>query len=427
MHVFYRQEKKIAAPLALLFLIIILTGLSITIKKIKSTIIQAQKTKSFTVTISNLTNHSASIIWQGFTKETGWAIYGKNKNSLINISFDDRNELDQKNKYLNHHATLKNLEENTNYFFQIVSDKQIVNTGDNTPFFLKTTPKFDLKQNLPPAFGKIINKNGLPVKDGLVILTIDGAYPLSALTKASGEWLIPLYYLIDQKTGQSLSDTGETAVVLTITNDEGQKAQAHTTLKNISFLSKTMTIGQKLEFKEEKTNVLSSSTETMNPPNQIIDIIFPKENAVIPGRRPFFKGIASPQTTINLTIKSINNKPIETFDVATDKDGVWNFSMPYDLTPESYILQVKTLDENGNANIISRQFALAKSGEAILGEATPSATLSQAPSPTMQPTPTIIVKTTSIPTPPVTGVNDLSLPLLGAGFMIIGIGFILIF
>lgn len=421
MSVFYREEKKIAVPLALFFLLIFLTGLSFTIKHIKTTATQAQKTTTGAVDITNLTNHAVSIAWKTAEKEIGWVVYGESKNGLNETGFDDRDTNKRKNSYRNHQVTLKNLKEQRNYFFKIVSDKRVITSGNNSPFTFRTTISFKPQHKLQPAFGKVVNKNGTPVAYGLVMLKIDGAHPLSTLTKTTGEWLIPLYYLVDRTTGQPFFANEKTPALIELTNDEGETARVTTTISTLSPLPKTIIIGQQIELQEDTTRVLAESTNLVSNVVRPIDIIFPKANSVIPGRRPLIKGVAQPSQKLTLTLKSASRQP-QVFEIAADSEGIWTLTIPYDLPEENHVLTVKTPDRNGQLRTVKRAFAIAKSGQSVLGQATPEATVTQLPSPTTSPAEAL----PATPPPPVTGVNDLSLSLFGAGLLIVGLGFLLI-
>lgn len=416
----YRQEKKIATPLALLLLVAVLITTAVSIQKIKTAATRAQTNAIAGAEVTNITENSASIVWRTTQKTIGWVTYGEDKNNLENVGLDDRDASTQKHSSTLHHVTIKNLKANTTYFFTI--------TNNTALLFFKTAPTAAVQNSIKPAFGKALHKNGTPLAEGLVILKIDNAVSLSSLTARTGEWLIPLYYLHNKTTNKPLRATAETPVIIEVYNDLQEQASAVTTISHISPLPQTIVIGQKYEFKEEKINVLagkndnSDSSRTTNT----IDIIFPKELAIIPGRRPLIKGTAPPLTDVTITIRTTSAKPlISTATVTSNADGIWSFIPTVQLAEEAHTVTATSIDATGRTLTQTRVFSIAKSGESILGEATPAATITAvptSPAPSAVPQPTSAP--TAIPTPPVTGISDIAVPLIGTGLLLLGAGFL---
>jgi hypothetical protein len=83
----------------------------------------------------------------------------------------------------------------------VANNKMVSDTGDQ-PFTLKTPFRLTADTNSRPAYGKIIKQNGTPLENVGVLLKINKAYPLFTFTKLSGEWLIPLQYIVDTETNQ---------------------------------------------------------------------------------------------------------------------------------------------------------------------------------------------------------------------------------
>lgn len=424
----YHQEKKIATPIALAILIILLIAIAVSIQKIKTTATRAQTSTIAGIEITNITANSASIVWHTPQKTTGWVVWDENKENLSERAFDDRDGVKQTSSYTLHYVTIKNLAENTTYFFNILSNNQKKTAPDHAPFFFKTSARYTIQNSIKPAFGKVINTNGEPVANGLVLLKIDGAVPLSTLTKTTGEWLIPLYYLYNSKTGQTLIPTPETPLSIEIYNDLNQFASVTTTVAHVSPVPQTTVIGQKYRFQEETTNVLGNTNinPSSNTPPTIIAIIFPKEAAIIPGRRPLIKGTAPPGTVITLTIRPRLKKTIlQSASVKSDSDGIWTFIPSFNLPEENHTVTITATDITGQLVSKTRSFTIAQSGSAVLGEATPEASLTPTSlpsvlSPTLQPT----AAKTPTPSAPVTGIADFSLPLIGTGLLILGAGFL---
>lgn len=422
MPVFYRTEKKIASPLALILLVVILISTAFAIQTMKTLRTKADTTFFNEIEVTNITDSNATIIWKTNMKTKGWIQYGTNKNTLTSFAFDDRDTANHRSTYIHHHATLKHLNKNSNYYFNITSTQDINTSTNHTPFSFKTSAGLSLRKGIKPAFGKSINTNGSPLVDAIALLKVNGAITLSTLTKTTGEWLIPLFSLLDKKTYQSLDFTDTTPVTIEIRNEDDEKAVFTTTIGQVSPVSETIVMGQNKEFIEEKTNVLADFTALSPPKKTAIDIIFPKNNAIIPGKRPLIKGTALPLSEVIMTVHSPTSQ--HTYTLKTTQDGIWSFTLPYSLPEETHTLTITTHDANNATVTKTRIFTIAKSGESVLGEATPEATITQISlSPTTQPT-TI---PTHGPSPPVTGDIPLSIPLIGSGLLILGLGFVMLF
>lgn len=454
---FYRQEKKIATPIAFLFLLIVffityfaMKKLPIFFKKLPAVSIKAKDNTVEKIEITNLANNSVSIFWKTQQKETGWVIYGENKDILDMTSSDSRDSTSEKKYYLIHYAVLKDLKENKTYFFKIITNKGVFSSFNNAPFEFTTSSEFNRTTDLKPAFGKVINKNGKPVSGGVVILRISGVYSLSALTSDAGEWLIPLYFLKTYDAKNFLLPSPDTLTTIESINNEGEMSLVTTTLKNISPLPQTIVIGINFQFKEEKTNVLSTSTaENSADLDKIndVDIIFPKENAVIAGKKPIFKGTARPFEKIKVVISQKLNKNTRQFEIYANDKGIWNLTVPYSFNPGDYNIFIETKDKKNKTVKVNHNFAILKSGESVLGEATPEATItlsapSVAPSATLPPIPSptlgvIISPTITSPketetstpvlseVPPQTGINFIPFSIMGVVLIMAGLGFLI--
>lgn len=415
------NRKKIPTPLALLFLLMIVLSVSFLARRVNRVAIQARKLPVELLKVTNITYNSATIFWRSQKKEVGWIIYGEEKNNLNQTRFDDRDLEKQKNNYFNHYMTLDFLKENTKYFFKIANSKGLLGNVGNIPFELVTQLKFTLTTNVKPAFGRVLNKNGAPVTDGIVVLTMAGASPLSTLTKNTGEWLIPLYYLTKEGEMGLFLPKPETAVTIEIINEDGLTSQIKTTFASVSPLPQTVILGENYDFKGENINVLSQTDNRLSS-GKDLEIIFPKEGATIPGRIPLFKGTALPGKKVTLFITIGRNT--RSFEITTKKDGIWEFTPFFEFQPGKYKTTVTTKNESGKEIKQERAFTIAKSGEAVLGEATPSATVAVTPTlPSPSPTATVVPTAT----PPVTGINFTPLVVSSSALIILGIGLLMIF
>ncbi len=371
--------------------------------------------------VTNIFPNQATIFWQTDQKKTGWIIYGTNKNRLDRIGIDEKDDGKTKKAYMNHYVILQNLQENTQYSFKFIVNNQLVEKDTGQPFTFKTISNKIGVNNLQPAYGKVVNQQDQPVENAIVLLFINDAYTLSALSKNSGEWLIPLNYIINNKTQQLKSLAKNEIVRIQIVDEAGQNSNITTNLTSLSPLAETVKIGKDYDFLK-KNDVLSAISNN-NIASSPIDIIFPKENATIPGGNPLIKGKALPNYDLTISVK--DGKSTTSMQSKANSSGTWQVTLPQQLSVGAHQVVLRTKDANGNTLTKVRNFSIAKSGEKVLGEATDSATptVTQTPAPTS----TLPTSTTPIPTAPVTGGSITYLGLSSAALVLLGLGLLVLF
>ncbi len=421
---YFKNKPKIPVPAAI---IVILFVLLIFLRIFSGTNqpSKAYNNKLKRVEITNISSNSVTIFWQSQEKEIGWVIYGETPKKLNKIALDDRDLPSKKNPYYNHYVTIRNLEEKKEYFFLIVSGNKITGKQINIPFNFSTILNNDVSKNLKPAYGRVVELNNQPLSGGIVILKVNEKVISSSLTKSTGEWLIPM----------DLSKISSSSkILLEIFNEEGKNSTIITNPDKISPLPETIVIGKNYDFNQDKNILSVSSTRKDNK----IDIIYPKQNAIIPGRIPLIKGTALPETKVLILIKS---SKIYSAKVKADKKGLWSFLPPEPLSLGENVISINTKGENGKEFVIQRKFTIiGKEGSdaAVLGEATPSSTITLTPtvlsptlnpSPTLQVSPTLMSTFTPIPSSslPVSGNDSFFSILFGASFIIFGLGALLVF
>lgn len=178
------------------------------------------------------------------------------------------------------------------------------------------------------------------------------------------------------------------------------------------------------KFTTSKESVLGKST-VKSIKLDLIDFIYPKENAIITATIPLVKGVALPNSDITLNIKGQNFS--KNFNIKSDSEGKWSLSNLSKLNPGKYTLQLSGFNKEGIRVNKSRSFTIAKGGEQVLGESTPSAiTITPEATPTLEPTiiPTIITATPE-PTIPVSGNSAIYMWVASIGFIVLGLSLIL--
>lgn len=421
----YTQQKKISS-IFVVFIFIFVFGvfLKLTSFNNNSTSVKASPNLIKRLEITNISPIQITIFWQTEEKLAGWLIYGDKKNNLTNIVLDDRDSLDNKSSYFNHLVTLKNLKPNTTYYFTIViNNKKIVNS--NGELFTFKTPAFNLANTkLLPANGKLVEKNLSGLSGAIVLLTVNkNIYPLLTETKSLGEWLIPLNSFYEKNTLKEIVLTGQEKAIIEFFNENGQTTKVISSLKKLSSSSSTFIIGQNYQL--DDSDVLGEKTNVNNFQYQKIDIIYPQQNALIPGRRPIIKGQALPNRKIYIDITS--NKNNYSSFVYADKFGNWNYLLPENLNLGDYLLKIKTIDENNKEVVLTRNFKIIDNGGfegRVLGEATGEPTITLVPTtiPTIIPT---AVQFSPTETLPKSGISDF-IPVIGGVFFILLGGAILL-
>jgi hypothetical protein len=421
----YQKEKKIPTLFGLFFILVLISSLGLVLDKQKKVSISAATPKLQRLEITNTTHNSTTIFWRTSERLVSWLRFGEEKNQLNEQIFDDRNVGNNRNLYFNHYVILKNLQSNKKYFFEIVTSKGLIKKGDNLPFVFITKAQLPQSTTLRPATGTIQDKTGIPLDNAIVLLKIEGTELLSDRTKEKGEWLIPLYYLTKINSNEFVQPTEDTLVILEIINETGNNSLVKAKLKQLTPLTQTIIIGKNYDFIQKKEEKVLSETSMAQPPLNNIDIIFPKENAAIPGRRPSFRGTAFPNKKIKIIIES---KSSQIYEKYSDQDGIWKFTPFYDLEPGKHKLTIITEDESGKEVKVTRNFTILKSGEGVLGEATPSATLTPTVpviTLTVTPIPTEIVSPTE--SPPTSGISFVPLTIFGSALFVLGVGLVISF
>lgn len=370
---------------------------------------RASKKTAKRVEVANLSSNQVSLFWQTEQKEGGWVIYGENKKKLNTIAIDERDFQEVKEKRFSHYAILKNLRENTIYYFQFVSENHIIGDAKGEPFRFTTLSKTTQISNLKPAYGKVLNKIGNPQENAIVLLSIRNSSLLTALSKSSGEWLIPLNYILDKNTKKLKVLSKDEPVTIEIFSDDNDISRIQASLSNISPLPESVIIGKNYNFLK-KDDILPATTKRQDR----VEILSPKENAVIPGRNPLFRGTGIPNSEVVITVA--DSKRSESTKTKVDRDGVWKLNFPEIFKPGSHTVTLKAVGGDGKEQIITKRFSIAKSGEQVMGEATGSAT----PTLTATPSPTT-------PTPPVTGFSINYMMFASVILMTFGLGMLFLF
>lgn len=203
--------------------------------------------------------------------------------------------------------------------------------------------------------------------------------------------------------------------LIEIISESGLKTNIEVSADNFSPLPQTLIIGNDYKF-GQKDNVLSATDQSKTGQ---IEILFPKENSIIPAQSPLIKGLALPNSDVFIVI----NSPVSySFRVKADKEGLWKLSLTERLPAGSHTLTLTTKNASSQDIKIVRKFTIAKSGEQVLGSATAEA------SPTIVVTPTVTASiSATIPPRPTSGANTIPMAIASGSLIILGLGILLAF
>ncbi|MDO8609006.1 MAG: hypothetical protein Q7R95_00500 [bacterium] len=422
-------------PTTVLFLLIIFIFIFfIKIFSNNSTPSKASKIIVKRIEVTNLNMNQVDIYWQTESSSNGWIVYGPQNNKTASIAFDVRDLAENKGTYFNHLASLKNLQSNTQYFFTIIADNEMIKSNNELSFTTPADMKASSKSSL--AYGKIIKSNGSPLENSIILINFKDSFLFSGLTKSTGEWLIPIENIYNKKDMKSRSPIPTEEISIEIVDNANSTTLISALVNQTSPLPQTIISGKSYNF-ITNTQVLSATTSNILAEKSLkdIDIMYPKENALIPGYSPIIKGIALPNSTLFITIEGKNRTTSS--KTVSDNKGMWQIQLKERFTIGKYVILADTTDSHGNKVLIKRSFTIvANEGNdaQVLGVASGEPTLTLAPTivPTvitqLSITPTQILINTSIkPTTPVTGSSVLAPTIGGVSLVILGLGILLAF
>ncbi|OGG26256.1 hypothetical protein A2960_04740 [Candidatus Gottesmanbacteria bacterium RIFCSPLOWO2_01_FULL_39_12b] len=472
----YRKEKKIPTLVALLLLIVGI-GTAVTLDRSSQSLTSSASPTSHPQEIhfTNITDNSFTVSWL-----TASAIIGSITVSNNSETFTYLDDLDSDNiprPRNTHYITVKNLKEDNSYKVKIISGKNNCPDENSCPVFTqKTVPRLINSLTLPPAHGSILTNENKPAEGAVAYLLVGKSSILSGRVDSSGLWVIPFNHLRTQDL-QNRPEIGDNDLIqITVNLSPTQATTAIIDVKSIrqNLTIPPMTIGNSYNFiallgkkdflaaRNMQTNILGIKTENTNTPSyknltptikqslspqtqqlQKIDILFPKNDQdTTPDDRPRIRGYGPAGSQLLITV---NSTP-QTGTVTVGKDGTWTWRPEKALPPGIHFLNIQTNDGKGNLITVTREFIVLKSGESVLGESTPSAsltptskpsitatpaitsslspTISISPSPSLQPTIILTTQPTYPPTdiPPRSGSTGITLLTIGISliFLIFG-------
>ncbi|MCX6791645.1 MAG: hypothetical protein NT149_01240 [Candidatus Gottesmanbacteria bacterium] len=436
-----RFPKKIPTIVGLLMVILIVGVIAIGSESYSHTVTTASGSiQPSNVQITNVSDTTFTVSWTTELPATGALSFDTSHG--IQVIFDEQDTKDQ-GKYLTHSVTYRLAAPDMDYRITILSNGK-KNLNGNVPYTvhtgsLLTTPS----GNLEPAYGTIVSVSNQPVKGALVYITLEGGQTLSAVSKPSGTWLIPLN-LVRTKDVTSYLPVTDRMTETIIVRSGGFVTNALTDSLNDSPVP-NMTPGKTYDFRRLTAEVPGQNlvliptpqtqksaapavlgTSSTKPANTV-SLVIPAEGAALPTTLPLIQGTGIPGKTVSLVI-GITNPIGDTTIVGAN--GVWSYTPKKPLLPGKQSVTITTKNLQNKPVAVTHMFEILKGGTQVLGDATPSATLTPTTTVTLTPTPTETPEATVSATPETTPESTLAAqPVPSSGnelptimLLILGIG-----
>ena len=403
------QERKIPTIVGLLLVGIIVVIFRFGFDRISPMLTKASATFSpNNVTVSNISDTTFTVTWLTKEPATGSVrLDGTLPNSFF---FDERfSGTDPKTQpatatYTTHTVTVRNLKADSVYKFSVVSNGASY-TNNGKPFEAKTAPTIPgVGTGIEPAYGQLSAPSGAPLENAIVYLTLENGQTLSTLTKSSGTWVIPLNLARSEDLSRYIEQKERINASIVIRANEGESSALTDTLNDNPVPA--MTIGKTYDFRkiqaENKPSqplalapspaVLGTSTQVTN---QNVSIVRPAQGAAIPSNLPIIQGTGVAGNQVLITVGM--TQPISD-TVIIGSDGIWRYTPMHPLQEGKQSVTITTANAQNKTVAITHTFEILKSGTQVLGDATPSATLTPLPTVTDEPTPTSTLAGDPIPT-----------------------------
>lgn len=394
----------------------------------------------------NKSEASASIFFETDIKSRAYVIYGEDKGNLKKSAYHIADTAGKPEPRKYHFIELKNLEQNTTYYYQIISENKIIGgstgslSGSEGKYFTIITTLKNLVESSPrkPVYGKLIKPDGTGIPDALVLIkyAISGKTDMwLARSKPSGEWLATV--------DSGLQDNQ--IITAHVFHEQYAPSKITAILAKAAPIPQSTVIGVDYQFTAKKGAVLPASTKRSldNTQSHTVSVLYPQVNALVPNTKPLFRGFGIPGTLVQVRVDS---RPVFAVETTVSQSGSWSIEPEQSFIPGKYTTSITLQDNLGERKTITRTFTIAKSGEQVLGEqtiSTPSATLNPTgrPSPTLSPgqatttpgvvfitaTPAyIIISNTITPTQLLEGGSPFPLWFMFAGALIVALGAMLV-
>ena len=405
-----RFPIKFPTLVGILFLAIFVGGFAYFFERVIRLPSQASVSSTPTsVEITNVSDTSFTVSWITESAATG-AIRVGSESIRSQVIFDERDTTGKLGKNTTHSVTFRSGDPETLYEITILSGGKPY-TQNGKPYKIQTGPLLgDITSAFEPAYGSVVTPNGQPAQAAIVYLTLLDGQKMSTLVTESGSWLIPLNLVRNEDLSAYLPFQERVTEQLVVRFENGESFATTDTLNDSP--TPEMQIGKTYDFRKQQANAQLGAVAGTSTTN-IVSLNKPIEGASIATTLPLIQGtgITGKRVSIILGI----TKPTGG-TVVVGQDGIWRYTPSAPLSPGLQSVTMTTEDQSGKSVAITHAFEILKSGTQVLGDATPSATLT----PSLTPTPTSTLAGEQMPE------SGNSLPLLlllimGSGLLIVGL------
>jgi hypothetical protein len=168
------------------------------------------------LTVVNVSDTSATIVWQTSVPSTGSVLYGENPDPRSKQN-DNRDHAQQQNR-ITHFVTVNNLKPKTKYFYRILNNNvshpqtaQEFVTADKIPETDEISFSF-----IKPIKGTVLSTNLNPVDESLVFLKIPGAQSIATFSSTAGNFILSLKTILNENLSGLYLIASETQAQITI-------------------------------------------------------------------------------------------------------------------------------------------------------------------------------------------------------------------
>jgi hypothetical protein len=310
---------------------------------------------------------------------------------------------------------VRSLVPGTTYTFAIISNgKKHLDNGK--PFRATTAVSISGQgSGLEPAFGEVHDSAGTPLGGAIMLITIEGGQRISTVTSPSGAWLVSLRLVRNAALSQYISSENRLTESIRAIYGVEESSAITDTLNDAPV--PTMRMGKTYDFrkqqaaaisitsppgtaqsKPESPSVLGDSTPVNPSSSRMVALATPAQNAALTSALPMISGTGIPGNHVTVVLGITNPVSVTT---KVGIDGIWRVTPNSPLGAGKQSVTATSADVRGKPIAITHTFTILKSGTQVLGEATPSASLTPTFSPTPVATPT--AEPSATPTPQLAG------------------------
>lgn len=232
--------------------------------------VQTEQKELFTpseVEVINLNSNQATIIWWTDKPTVGKVTFGTG-NSLNQLQADNRDISETRTRQV-HFVTLRNLQPETSYKYQIISNG--FNFPDK-PLTFQTAKALEESTSNQPIRGSVLNTNLNPIDEALVFIRIENAAKMATFTSTAGNFIIPLKELRTADLSSPFPLNSTTPATLTIKKGNLQSEVQISLPLEDSQLLPPLTIGQNINLQDLLIQAPQSNNSGSATPVESVDL-----------------------------------------------------------------------------------------------------------------------------------------------------------